>query len=93
MSTKKGLYHYNKKRCYDAKVMLGGCCVDCGETNLLYLHFDHIWPETKRHTVSHMTGYSDIIFQEEVFKCQLRCVPCHHQRTREQRANGQIKLK
>lgn len=61
-------------------------CVDCGETDILVLEFDHI--EEKAHNVSTMlvTRVSWARVLEEIAKCKVRCANCHTRITR-QRAN------
>jgi hypothetical protein len=49
-------------------------CVDCGETNILCLEFDHIEkrsfsPADTSKTIRHL--------EEELKKCQVRCANCH----------------
>jgi 5-methylcytosine-specific restriction endonuclease McrA len=63
--------------------MLGGHCVECGESDRSRLHFDHVDPETKVATVSRLldTGRWERILEEAV-KCQLLCVDCHKLKTR-----------
>jgi 5-methylcytosine-specific restriction endonuclease McrA len=63
--------------------MLGGRCVECGESDRSRLHFDHVDPETTVATVSELldTGSWERIL-EEAAKCQLLCVDCHKPKTR-----------
>jgi hypothetical protein len=57
-------------------------CVDCGETDPLLLEFDHVRGK-KKVAVSQMVGqgYSIEAIQEEIAKCDVRCVSCHRKRT------------
>lgn len=50
-------------------------CVDCGSRE--DLHFHHLDPSTKKHTVADMDGASTAAFLEEVAKCVVVCKPCH----------------
>jgi hypothetical protein len=60
-------------------------CVDCGETDLLVLEFDHRDPSTKRMSVSSMLeGYSWLQIEAEIGKCDVRCANCHRRRTARQ---------
>ena len=61
-------------------MLLGGRCVDCGETEDLEL--DHIDPDTKRFQ-PFGSGYAKPweVWIEEVFRCELRCASCHLVRT------------
>lgn len=57
-------------------------CVDCGESNPLYLDFDHVCGE-KILCVSQMVNgcYSLDNLQQEISKCEIRCVKCHRHKT------------
>lgn len=56
-------------------------CVDCGETDILVLQFDHI--EEKKFSISRMLGdcfkWEKVL--EEIAKCQVRCANCHVRKT------------
>ena len=61
-------------------------CVDCGETNILFLDFDHRDRSTKRATVSrlaHRTSLAAVL--AEIAKCDVRCGNCHRTKTSAQR--------
>lgn len=61
-------------------------CVDCGETNIVLLEFDHVDGE-KVMDLSLMLGRRNSrVIREEIAKCDVRCVNCHRRRTAE-RAN------
>lgn len=55
-------------------------CVDCGETNVLYLEFDHVKGD-KSYNISAMDSFSVQRIQEEIDKCEIRCVKCHRLKT------------
>jgi 5-methylcytosine-specific restriction endonuclease McrA len=57
-------------------------CVDCGESNPLTLHFDHVRGR-KRMNVSQMIqgAYTLKVLREEIEKCEVRCANCHSIRT------------
>ncbi len=59
-------------------------CVDCGNTDVRVLEFDHV-RGVKRHHVSVMVrqGWSIKSVMEEIAKCEVRCANCHRIRTRE----------
>jgi hypothetical protein len=57
-------------------------CVDCGETDILALQFDHREPATKRTEVALLVvrkPWSIVI--SEIAKCDVRCANCHRRRT------------
>lgn len=59
-------------------------CVDCGESDLRVLDFDH--EDDKRTEVSNLMryGYSWETILEEIQKCVVRCSNCHRKRTAKQ---------
>lgn len=61
-------------------------CVDCGETDLVVLEFDHV-RGIKRHAVSTMVagGFTWAAIEEEIAKCDVRCANDHKRRTAKQR--------
>ena len=55
-------------------------CVDCGETDLLVLEFDHlVGPQKKQNRVMAKAscGASLDKLMEEISKCEVRCANCH----------------
>lgn len=58
-------------------------CVDCGETDIEVLEFDHIIPLSGKR-VTNMNGTSLAKLQEEIDRCEVRCANCHTRRTRRQ---------
>ena len=61
-------------------------CVDCGETDIVLLDFDHREPATKVAPVSRLSHWAsmDVVFAE-IAKCDVRCGNCHRKRTAAQR--------
>jgi hypothetical protein len=58
-------------------------CVDCGESDIVVLEFDHI--KDKKMNISVMLKYhswSNII--KEINKCEVRCANCHRRKTAKQ---------
>jgi len=57
-------------------------CVDCGETDIVVLQFDHVRGK-KDVPISVMVtrGYSTQRIQKEIEKCEVRCGNCHQIRT------------
>lgn len=62
-------------------------CVDCGETDILVLEFDHR-DGNPEHRVSSLLGTSRTwsVILSEIEKCDVRCANCHTRVTRK-RAN------
>lgn len=56
-------------------------CVDCGESDIVVLDFDHIGP--KRASISTMLadGRSWASIQREIAQCVVRCANCHRVKT------------
>jgi hypothetical protein len=59
-------------------------CVDCGESDILVLQFDHF--ENKQFDVAAMVSnsgrpYSTKKVLNEISKCQVRCANCHQRKT------------
>jgi hypothetical protein len=56
-------------------------CVDCGETDPMVLEFDHV--RGKRHTISKLKWASASLedIEQEIARCDVRCVNCHIRRT------------
>jgi hypothetical protein len=58
-------------------------CLDCGETDLVVLQFDHVKGE-KKFNITSRTGHRN--FEEvlkEIKKCEVRCANCHLKKTAE----------
>lgn len=55
-------------------------CVDCGETDLAVLEFDHVRGE-KTSEVSKLVKLSLARIKSEVALCDVRCANCHRRKT------------
>ncbi len=57
-------------------------CIDCGESGIIVLDFDHREGENKLRTISSMKHWScwDTI-KAEIDKCDVRCANCHRRKT------------
>lgn len=73
-----------------AAVKVGGCVdgPDCDGP----LHFHHLIPSEKLHSIAHMGFYSDATFFAELIKCVLVCRKHHFARHAEMRAAAQKEL-
>ena len=74
-----------KKECIE---ILGGKCVGCGTTE--NLQFDHISPSEKSFSIGARLGLSMKKLHEELKKCQLLCVECHLNKTKNEWVNKTI---
>jgi hypothetical protein len=66
-------------------------CIDCGESDVDCLDFDHRDPTLKDEGVSYFArhSYSMERVLREISKCDVRCANCHRRRhAAERRANG-----
>jgi hypothetical protein len=63
-----------------AEYLLSHPCVDCGETDILLLDFDHINNDKSFNVTANMGGNLDKI-RSEILKCEVRCLICHRVKT------------
>lgn len=62
--------------------LLENPCIDCGETDIVVLQFDHV-RGSKRASITKMVKDDlsiDTIFKE-IAKCEVRCANCHVRKT------------
>jgi hypothetical protein len=60
-------------------------CVDCGETDIVCLEFDHV-RGTKKSSIAAMIGdYAWDTIESEMAKCVVRCANCHRRKTAHER--------
>lgn len=78
---------------YLGPYLLSHPCVDCGETDILVLEFDHKDRNMKegeiRHIIQNGATLQKVI--REVEKCDVRCSNCHRRKT--EKENNSWKLK
>lgn len=67
-------------------------CVDCGETDILVLEFDHVDKASKMENVSRIIrkGASLESLIKEVSKCDVRCANCHRRKTEKERNSWRL---
>jgi hypothetical protein len=59
-------------------------CIDCGETDILVLEFDHI--RDKKYGIGNMTSnYGIETVKTEIAKCEVRCANCHRRKHSKER--------
>lgn len=58
-------------------------CIDCGETDILVLEFDHRDRSSKTDCINRIISSGNYIKQieKEVSKCDVRCANCHRRKT------------
>lgn len=63
--------------------LLKNPCVDCGESDIIVLEFDHKAGEDKKFNIGECVrkGFSMKLIAEEVEKCEVRCANCHRRKT------------
>lgn len=64
-------------------------CIDCGETDIVVLEFDHI-KDDKINNISDgiNRAWSIKKLQDEINKCEVRCANCHRRITYNRRIKG-----
>jgi len=69
---------------YISRYLLKNPCVDCGESDIRVLEFDHNKNKgVKFQTVSFLIKYQYPLgkIKEEIEKCEVRCANCHRKKT------------
>jgi hypothetical protein len=57
-------------------------CLDCGETDIVVLDFDHRDPAAKKYSVMLLASHKSWVrVVAEIEKCEVRCSSCHRRRT------------
>ncbi len=56
-------------------------CVDCGESDLVVLDFDHIGEKTSAVSAMITNGVNWERIEAEIKKCEVRCANCHRMKT------------
>ncbi len=62
-------------------------CVDCGESDIVVLEFDHVADKVADVSVYAGGGRSWERVKAEIDKCEVRCANCHRRKTRERSTN------
>lgn len=56
-------------------------CVDCGESDIIVLEFDHLRDKKFEIGLGRSNGYSVAALASEIKKCDVVCCNCHRRRT------------
>jgi hypothetical protein len=73
----------NRQQLYD--YLIAHPCVECGETDVLVLEFDHRDPKSKLADIGFIVARKPWkLVLAEIAKCDVRCVNCHRRRTARQ---------
>ena len=59
-------------------------CVDCGESDIVVLEFDHLGNKEIGISVAIRSGWRIARLQKEISKCRVRCANCHKRKTAKQ---------
>lgn len=79
-----------RARQWVTEYLLAHPCVDCGETDIDVLEFDHIELVGPNHPrVSHLQNIGKI--KREIALCEVRCCNCHARRTRRQLGTSRLR--
>lgn len=75
------LAKYQRARKFVYEYLKTHPCVDCGESDIFTLEFDHL--RDKRFGVAYMVSknYSVKAIASEIEKCEIRCANCHKRKT------------
>ena len=57
------------------------CCVDCGETDIVVLDFDHLKDKKFEIGLAVSNGLDVEKIKAEITKCVIRCANCHRRKT------------
>src|SRR5712692_9418027 len=61
-------------------------CVDCGETDIVVLEFDHVGPKKADVSTLANGGSSWARVMKEIAQCEVRCASCHRRKTAKRRS-------
>lgn len=83
---KRNLAIRHKVITYVKDYLLKNPCVDCGESDIVVLDFDHQEGTCKISSISSLIRNRSSIqlISDEIKKCQVRCANCHRKRTAKQ---------
>ena len=75
-----------RNKAYVKSYLESKSCIDCGNSDIRVLEFDHI-NDDKLYDVSYMVtkAYRLDLIKQEIEKCEIRCCNCHRIITHERR--------
>lgn len=79
-ASRKRIYRRNKKFLVNYIEERGGCCADCGESDLVVFEWHHRNPEEKLANIGTLMFGSIRRLKNELDKCDLLCANCHKRR-------------
>lgn len=62
-------------------------CIDCGESDILVLEFDHL-SEKRGNIADLVVRWPWAAVESEIARCEVRCANCHRRRTSQRRTAG-----
>ena len=86
-ATRQMRHRKARNRYLAREYLLSHHCIDCGESEIAALDFDHVDPKTKAFaigTLLRVRSWTSI--EREIAKCVVRCANCHRRRTIAQQA-------
>lgn len=92
---KRNLDVKDKSLKYIGKYFSTHPCVDCGESDILVLEFDHRHRSEKYKDISHLikTRGSFKRVVDEISKCDVRCANCHRRKTARETSSWRLQYK
>jgi hypothetical protein len=67
-------------------------CIDCGETDIVVLEFDHLGNKEFTISAAMQQGFSIDSIKKEINKCESVCCNCHRRRTAQRENSWRISL-
>lgn len=77
-------FRINRARKYIIDFLSSHPCVDCSESDIVVLEFDHIIKKDFSISLLIKQGATLEKIEREIQKCQVRCANCHKRRTSQQ---------
>ena len=73
---------------YIRQVLTRSRCIDCGDSRLIVLEFDHVGTKSGHVVELARRGCSLSRLQAEISQCEIRCSNCHRRRTSRLKLTG-----